>query len=259
MPELFRMESVSHIFLDGFQGLKNIDFSMSDGECVLVSGRNGSGKSIFARHLVALLRPSSGTVYFKGSPIGKNLKRLRSTVGYVFQDTDSQILGQTVEEDVAFAPSHSSCSVEEIDRTVKASLDAVHLAGFESRRPETLSGGEKRRLAIAGVLAMEPECLILDEPFANLDYESVIEVLAICAKLKSQGKSIIVVTHELEKIFDLADRLVILDSGEKAFDSQPVQATPKTFLSHGLACPYEGYWPWSIPRTPIESPFDRND
>jgi biotin transport system ATP-binding protein len=253
------MESVSHTFQNGIQGLKLIDFSMSEGECVLISGRNGSGKTLLARHLVALSRPSSGTIFFRGFSTEKNHKKLRSAVGYVFQDTDSQILGQTVEEDVAFGPAHARLPLEIIEQKVKASLNAVHLAGYEARRPETLSGGEKRRLSIAGVLAMEPECLILDEPFANLDYESVLEVLAICTDLKQKGKSIIVVTHELEKILPLMDRLLILDSGQKVFDGKPNEASPEIFISHGLACPYEGFWPWTIPYAFAATPFAPND
>jgi biotin transport system ATP-binding protein len=248
MADILRAEGLSHRFPDGALGLDHVDFHVAEGECLLLAGRNGSGKTLLARHLVGLTRPSHGELFFKDRPLKDSMPLLRRSVGFVFQDTDSQILGQTVAEDVAFGPSNLGFDREEIADRVKASLEISGLAGKEERRPETLSGGEKRRLAIAGVLAMEPECLILDEPFANLDFESVQEVLKICEVLKRNGIAVMVVTHELEKIFVLADRMVVLDGGKKVFDQAPHDAEPDFFSIHGLACPYSGYWPWAVRR-----------
>ena len=248
MPELFRVENLSHTFRDGTEALKSISLSIKDGECLLIAGRNGSGKTLLARHLVGISKPTKGTVRFRGAALPDCTQALRRAVGFVFQDTDSQILGQTVAEDVAFGPSNLRLSPSEIRKRIEAALAETKLSGTEERRPESLSGGEKRRLAIAGVLAMRPDCLILDEPFANLDFESVRDIARICGDLKKSGITLIIVTHELEKIFTLADRLLILDKGLVCFDDIPSAAEPGLFAAHGLACPYEGYFPWICPR-----------
>lgn len=249
MAEFLSTQGLCHSFADGSLGLDSVDFHIGEGEFVLLAGRNGSGKTLLARHLAGLARPSRGLVSFRGRPLKEAMPELRRALGFVFQDTDSQILGQTVAEDVAFGPSNLGLKWEEIEQRSRRSLGAANLAGKEDRRPETLSGGEKRRLAIAGALAMEPECLILDEPFANLDLDSVNQVSAICGTLKERGIALLVVTHELEKVFSLADRLVVLEGGRKVFDGNPHQAEPEFFSLHGLACPYEGYWPWSVRRS----------
>ncbi len=247
MPELFRTEGLSHRFRDGTTALRRIDLSISSGEFIVLAGRNGSGKTLLARHLVGISSPTEGSVAFRGTDLRKGMSLLRSSVGFVFQDTDSQILGQTVGEDVAFGPSNLRLSPQDIELRTKEALAEARLSGKEERRPETLSGGEKRRLAMAGVLAMQPECLILDEPFANLDLESVQDIVRICGELKAKGITLIVVTHELEKILPLADRLIILDRGEIRFDAEPRAAEPELFRLHGLACPYEGHFPWVYP------------
>ncbi|MCX7027365.1 MAG: ABC transporter ATP-binding protein [Spirochaetes bacterium] len=245
MTELLKTEALRHIFADGTEGLGGIDLTVGKGDFLLIAGRNGSGKTLLARHLVGLSLPSSGKVLFKGEPLGRDLRALRRSVGYVFQDTDCQILGQTVEEDVAFGPANLGFPPVEIHKRVNEALDEVRLGNAAARRPETLSGGEKRRLAIAGVLAMGSECLILDEPFANLDYESALDLAALCLDLKAGGKTLVVVTHELEKILHLADRLVVLEGGLKIYDGDPQDPDPGFFPAHGLACPYEIRRIWS--------------
>ena len=247
MPELYRIRGLSHRFRDGTEALKNINLSIDSGQFIVLAGRNGSGKTLLARHMVGISTPTTGNVAFRGVDLREGLQLLRRSVGFVFQDTDSQILGQTVSEDVAFGPSNLGLSPAEIGLRSREALSEARLSGKEERRPETLSGGEKRRLAMAGVLAMRPECVILDEPFANLDLESVQDIVRICGELKAQGITLIVVTHELEKILPLADRLIILDHGELSFDAKPSAADPELFGKHGLACPYEGYFPWVYP------------
>jgi len=248
MPELFRAESLSHQFRDGTDGLKNINLRIDDHEFIVIAGRNGSGKTLLARHLVGISTPTAGFVFFRGIDARGNLKELRKSVGFVFQDTDSQILGQTVAEDVAFGPSNLRLSPAEIRERTREALIEAKLEHASDRRPESLSGGEKRRLSIAGVLAMRPDCIILDEPFANLDFESVQDIVRICRDLKKNGVTLIIVTHELEKILLLADRLVILDGGQLCFNGAPSSASPDLFALHGLACPYEGFFPWTFPR-----------
>jgi biotin transport system ATP-binding protein len=249
MPEFLRAEALRHVFSDGTLGLGGVDLSIMEGDFLLVAGRNGSGKTLLARHLVGLSRPSSGRILFRGNPLGRDAGELRRAVGYVFQDTDCQILGQTVEEDVAFGPSNLGLSPAETERRVGGALGVARLEKAAARRPETLSGGEKRRLAVAGVLAMGSECIILDEPFANLDYESVLDLTALCADLKAGGKTLVVVTHELEKALDLADRLVVLEGGLKIYDGVPRGPEPGFYPAHGLACPYgiSGLWSAGTP------------
>ena len=248
MLELFRVQGLSHTFRDGTEGLKDINLAIHDREVIVVAGRNGSGKTLLARHLVGISTPTSGSVIFRGIDVRKNLKDLRRSVGFVFQDTDSQILGQTVAEDVAFGPSNLRLHPDEILKRTSAALAEARLGNASDRRPETLSGGEKRRLAIAGILAMRPDCVILDEPFANLDFESAQDIARICRDLKKKGITLIIVTHELEKILNLADRLLILDKGRLCFNGEPASVDPDIFSSHGLACPYEGYFPWTFPK-----------
>ncbi len=247
MSELFLLQGLAHRFPDGSAGLGGIDLRIEDGEFLVLSGRNGSGKTLLARHLAGLSLPSEGAILFRGKDAKTSRKDLRKAVGFVFQDSDAQIIGQSVVEDVAFGPANLGLEAGEIQRRVLKALDWADLAGKENRRPETLSGGERRRLAIAGVLAMEPECLILDEPFANLDMDSVMEIARICRELNERGITILVLTHELEKILHLASRLLIIDSGRLCFDGRPESATPEHFARHGLACPFPGHFPWTFP------------
>lgn len=238
MPELLRAEVLSHRFPDGHQGLKDVDFRLDDGEFLVLAGRNGSGKSLLVRHFLGFAVQSSGGVLFRGRPVAARLREVRRAVGLVFQETDSQLLGQTVAEDLAFGPSNLGLPRPEIESRVREALAAARLSGLEARRPESLSGGEKRRLAIAGILAMRPECLVLDEPFVNLDLESIADLLSLLGELKASGTAILVLTHELEKVIHLADRLVVMDSGAVVYDGVPDNPDPALYLPHGLLNPH---------------------
>ncbi len=223
---LLEARGIGFRFPDGTWAIRDIDLEVRDGEFLVVAGPNGSGKSVLMRHLNGLLRPTEGEVRYRGEPVGKDPLLVRSRVGLVFQDADSQFIGQTVEEDVAFGPENLNLPREEVTRRVHRSLSATGLSALASRPPYALSGGEKRRLAVAGVLAMEPEIVILDEPFANLDYPGVLQVLRQVLQLHEQGHAVIVITHELEKVLAHADRLVILAEGRKAADGPPVPLLP---------------------------------
>ncbi len=250
MAELFRAQELGYKFSDGVQGLVRVDLDIEEGEFIVLAGRNGSGKTLLARHLAGLSFPSQGSIKFRGQDTRNSLKNLRKSIGYVFQDSDSQIIGQTIAEDVAFGPANLGLKAAEIADRVAQALIWARLEGREAQRPETLSGGERRRLAIAGVLAMKPDCLILDEPFANLDLESVLEISDICKTLHSKGITLIVLTHELEKIIHAASRLILLDSGSIRYDGAALGAPPELFAMHGLACPYKDYFPWALPMPP---------
>jgi biotin transport system ATP-binding protein len=239
MDELLRTEDLWHRFPDGKAGLAGVSLSIKKGDFLVLAGRNGSGKSLLVKHMIGLKEPSSGKVLFRGESVMKNLLKVRSSVGLVFQDAESQVIGQTVGEDVAFGPENLRLDRQEIDGRVKSSLTRVGMAGMEERQPDSLSGGEKRRLAIAGVLAMDAECLILDEPFANLDLDSIRMVMRTLRDLHSRGSTILLLTHELEKVLALATRLVVLQSGAIRFDGDPDDFPADGFERYGLADPYK--------------------
>jgi biotin transport system ATP-binding protein len=201
--------------------LKAISLCIENGEFVVIAGANGSGKTTLLRHLNGLLQPHEGTVYLAGEDVARSRLRARQLVGMVFQDADSQIVGETVYDDVAFGPENLDLPPDEIKRRVTLALKAVGLSKQALQRPHLLSGGEKRRLAIAGVLAMKPQVLALDEPFANLDFPGTKEVLKQILFLHRAGHTVIVATHDVEKVIAHADRLIILQSGGVVLAGMP--------------------------------------
>lgn len=246
MAELFRASALRHRFPDGTMGLDGLNLSISEGEFLILAGRNGAGKSLLMRHFVGLSEPSSGELFYRGVPVAKQIPLIRREVGYVFQDTEAQVFGQTVREDLAFGPANLGAKGAELELAVEGALRDARIEGMADRRPPTLSGGEKRRLAIAGVLAMRPRCVILDEPFANLDFPSVQDILTLLSSLRDEGVTLVVLTHEIEKVIALASRLVILNRGSVAFDAPPRGAPREIFAASGLACPYRECYPWQI-------------
>ncbi|MCH5212574.1 MAG: ABC transporter ATP-binding protein [Oscillospiraceae bacterium] len=218
---VLEVKNLTHIFPDGKEAVKNISLQINDGEFVIIAGSNGSGKTVFIRHLNGLLAPTKGEVLIDGEPITKNIIKARRKIGLIFQDSDSQIVGQTVAEDVAFGPENLNLPVSEVDRIVQEVLETVGLSEMANQSPHTLSGGQKRKLAVAGVLAMKPDIIMFDEPFTGLDYPGVIQVLQQLVELHNAGHTIILVTHELEKVLAHADRLIIIHKGELAEDGDP--------------------------------------
>ena len=189
-----------------FYALNDVSLSIEEGECTIIAGANGSGKSLLMSIIAGLEEPTSGKVKTSGK------------VGLVFQEPDAQIIGETPREDTAFGPRNMGLSKEEIKAQVKNALEETGLekrADFPSR---SLSGGEKRRLAAAGVLAMNSKIIIFDEPYANMDYPGVVQVNNLFNKLIKEGRTLIILTHELEKCFALCRRFIVLFKGEKVFD-----------------------------------------
>ncbi len=213
--------NLCHEFADGTQGLKGVSLSFKEGEFTVIAGANGSGKTTFLRHLNGLLSPSSGSVTVCGKSVDKDPMAARQQVGMVFQDADSQIVGETVYDDAAFGPENLRLAQDEIDDRVEWALAAVDLTGYENKRPHYLSGGEKRRLAIAGVLAMKPRVLLMDEPFSNLDYPATRLVIDQIVALNNNRHTIIVTTHDLEKVIAHAKRLVVMEKGRVVDDGKP--------------------------------------
>ena len=214
-------EGLGHRFPDGVWGLVDVNLRFSPGEFTVVAGPNGAGKTLFMRHLVGLAQPTTGRVTLDGRPIGDHLSEVRRRVGLVFQDSGAQIVGLTVGEEVAFGPRNRGWSPARTEEAVARSLDAV---GLEGRRDEVcahLSGGEKRRLAIAGVLACDPDVVVLDEPFTGLDLGAVRAVLATLVDLHTRGKTILLLTHELDKCLAHAGRLVLMADRRVLADGTP--------------------------------------
>lgn len=218
---LLRVRDLSHRFPDGFLALDGVSLDVRRGEFVVLAGPNGSGKTVLMRHLNGLIRPSSGEVLLDGVEVGEDLPRARQRAGLVFQDADNQIVGQSVIRDAAFGPQNLRLPREEVELRVREALDAVGLEGFDERRPYTLSGGEKRRLAVAGVVAMRPDLLILDEPFTGLDWPGCADLLEILIHLNAGGTAMVVITHDLEKVLAHAGRLVLMNRGCIVGDDTP--------------------------------------
>jgi len=220
---IIEIENLSHRFTDGTYGIKDINLNIRQGSFVVIAGLNGSGKTTLLRHLNGLLMPTSGTVRLSGTSIKQNLLQARQLVGMVFQDADSQIVGETVYEDVAFGPENLCLGRDQVKNRVQKALRSVGMSALAHHRPHLLSGGEKRRLAIAGILAMEPRIIIFDEPFSSMDYPGVKQVLQQILALHQSGHTIIVTTHDLEKIIAHADRLILMHDGQIVRDGKPIE------------------------------------
>ncbi len=238
VADIARIEGLVHRFPDGGLGLDGAALRVEEGDFLVLAGRNGSGKSLLARHIVGLAVPSSGIVLHRGRPVSADPFTARRDIGLVFQDSDAQIVGQTLLEDAAFGPSNLCLPRDEVEARARESLSLVGLAGLERRRPDSLSGGERRRLAIAGVLAMRPACLLLDEPFANLDYPAIRSVLSLVVALHAGGHAIVVITHELDKVLAHATRLAVMEAGRVAYDGAPRDLERGRFEAFGLRDPF---------------------
>ena len=228
-----KVEQLSHIYSPGtpFESvaLKNVNFEVSNGEFIGLIGHTGSGKSTLIQHLNGLLKATSGKIYIDGMDLTSSdvtLTDIRKKVGLVFQYPEYQLFEETIERDIAFGPSKLNLSVEEITKRVKDAMKMVGLnyEALKDKSPFELSGGQKRRVAIAGVLAMKPDILILDEPTAGLDPKGRDEILnQIRVVQQTYGTTIILVSHSMDDVSRLVNRLIVMNRGEVAFDGTPRQ------------------------------------
>lgn len=230
------------------QALKHVDFEIQDGEFVGLIGHTGSGKSTLIQHLNGLERATSGQLFYNGENIyseGYDMKKLRSRVGLVFQYPEHQLFEVDVLTDVCFGPKNLGLDGEAAKERAKKALALVGMGEeFYGRSPFELSGGQKRRVAIAGVLAMEPEVLILDEPTAGLDPRGRDEILDKLDELhREKGMTIILVSHSMEDVARYAGRLLVMNHGEKVFDGPPKEVFRhyKELEAMGLAAPQITY------------------
>ena len=215
------IQGLHHRYPDGTHPLKNIDLSIADGEFLLICGPNGSGKTTLLRLICGLLKPSSGSVLIDGLNPIRDSREVRQLMGMVFQDPDSQIVGETVREDVAFGPENLGLPVQEIKQRVDWALQVMGLESLSEKACYLLSGGEKRRLAIAGVLAMRPRVLLFDEPFSFLDYRGIQEILKHMVRLHQEGHTLIVTTHDVEKVIPHVERIAVIYDGELTMVGPP--------------------------------------
>lgn len=246
------IHELSHVYSPGTvfekKALDHVDLKIEDGEILGIIGHTGSGKSTLIQHLNGLLKPTEGAVYFNGEDIHDkdfSMKKLRSKIGLVFQYPEHQLFETTIFEDVCFGPKNQGLDKKTVELRA---FEALHNVGFPDelydQSPFDLSGGQKRRVAIAGVLAMKPQVLILDEPTAGLDPAGRDEILNLIAKMhKELGITVILVSHSMEDVAKYVERIIVMNSGEVMYDG-----TPKDVFHHykeleavGLAAPQVTY------------------
>lgn len=222
---MIRIENLTYRYDTGEPDcLKGVSLEIDEGVHTALIGPNGSGKTTLIKHLNALLFPAAGTVSVDGmlTTDAASVREIRRRVGMVFQNPESQIIGMTVEEDVAFGPENLALPPAEIRRRVEKCLAMVGMDGFEKRSPDTLSGGEKRLLSIAGVVAMDPRYIAFDEPTAFLDPAGRARVLSIIRRLHREGVAIIHIAHDMRDVAE-ADRVVVMDRGEVLLAGTPAE------------------------------------
>ena len=210
-------KNLSYTYPDGTHALKNINMDIYKGQKVAIMGSNGAGKSTLFSHFNGLTEPTSGHVEVDGKAIKYDrdtLLEVRQKVGIVFQDPNDQLFAPTVKEDVAFGPMNLGLDYEEVERRVDEALTMVGMEQYMDKTPHHLSGGQQKRVAIAGIIAMRPEIMILDEPTAGLDPEGVEKVLDILNNLNKEGMSIVISSHDIEMVNEFAEKIFVLNNGE---------------------------------------------
>ncbi len=229
MEEIFRLEGVEHSYGDGIPALSGIDLAIRPGEHVSIIGANGSGKSTLLKMMDGLVFPSKGSISAYGRRLTEDAvddpefrRFFRSRVGFVFQDADVQLFCSSVLDELAFGPLQLGLEPREVQKRIDSVARALHIEGLLNRAPYGLSGGEKKRVAIASVLAIEPDVLLLDEPTNALDPRSQVWLLNLLFELKREGKTVVAATHDLSIVEDFSDRVIVLsESHEVVADGSP--------------------------------------
>jgi cobalt/nickel transport system ATP-binding protein len=229
------------VYPDGTKALEDVNFAVEKGENIAILGPNGAGKSTLLHHFNGLLMPTSGKVYVLEKEVTKqNLDEIRQKVGLVFQDPDDQLFARTVSQDVAFGPTNMGLPKNEIIERVKWALEVTDLDGLESKAPQNLSNGQKKLASIAGVLAMKPNIMILDEPMANLDPRTASKILKLLLQLNQElGISLIIATHDVDLVPLFAMKIFIMNKGRIILEGEPeeVFSQAETIRSLDLRLP----------------------
>ena len=242
MTMILETRDLGYSYGDGTAALKDVSISLEEGKKVALVGPNGAGKSTLMLMFNGILRPTEGEVLFRGSFLqydAAGLRAIRRAVGMVFQNSDDQLFAPTVYQDVAFGPTNLGYPEEKVKRYVGFALQYVGLSGYERRPPHHLSGGEKKRVAIAGILAMEPEVMILDEPTSNLDPASSEEIMEMLDELNLGGKTLIISTHDVDLAYRWADEVILMKEGGvmRRGTGQEVFADPELIREARLKLP----------------------
>lgn len=230
---VLKTNDLNYIYHDGAHALKNVNIEIRKGEKVAIMGPNGAGKSTLFLHFNGLNEPTSGNIEIHGKKIvydKKELLEIRQKVGIVFQNPNDQLFAPSVKEDVAFGPMNLGLSLEEVEKRTEEALRLVELSQYENKPPHHLSGGQQKRASIAGIIAMRPDIMILDEPTAGLDPHGVEQILKILNKLNEEGMTIVISSHDVEMINDFADRIFVLKDGEIIGNGTPEEI----FADHDL-------------------------
>ena len=239
---MLEVKNIKYSYNAEYQALKGVSLKVEKGEMVALLGKNGAGKSTLFLQLNGIYRPDEGQVFIDGEELKydkKSLLKFRQKVGIVFQNPDDQIFAPTVEEDVAFGPLNLGLSMEEVQDRVEEALSRVGMSGFEKKAPHHLSGGQKKRVAIAGILAMKPEIMVLDEPTAGLDPQGVVDLSKLLNELNDEGITIIISTHEVDLVPNYAKRVFVLVDGLLIAEGTPKEifAKPEILQQANLKVP----------------------
>jgi cobalt/nickel transport system ATP-binding protein len=231
---IFKLENLSHRYSDGTLALNQVSLNFARGERIALLGTNGSGKTTLLNHLNGILKPTSGNIYFEDKPLAydaKSLLNLRKRVGFVFQDPNDQLFASSVKQDVAFGPLNLRYTPDHVKQLVDEALTTVGMTEFADKPPHFLSGGQKKRVALAGVLAMQPEVIIMDEPTSSLDPIATSGIMHLMLRLnKEKGITLILATHDVDIVPLFSNRLYILDKGKVVSEGTPKESFSKTEL-----------------------------
>lgn len=230
---VLKTNDLNYVYHDGVHAIKDVNIEIKKGKKIAIMGPNGAGKSTLFLHFNGLNEPTSGNIEIDGKKMEydkDSLSEIRQKVGVVFQNPTDQLFAPNVKEDVAFGPMNLGLSLEEVEKRTKEALEMVGMTSSENKPPHHLSGGQQKRVAIAGIIAMKPEIMILDEPTAGLDPQGVEQILNILNKLNEEGMTIVISSHDVEMINEFADQIFVLKDGEIIGDGTP----DEIFANHEL-------------------------
>lgn len=266
MSDIISVEHLAYTYpgVEGTPGIpvfEDLNLTVQEGSFVAILGTNGCGKSTLAKHFNSILLPTGGKVYVCGIDTSNEdrILTVRRNVGMVFQNPDNQIVANVVEEDVAFGPENLGIASPEIRRRVDSALKQVEMYEYREHAPHLLSGGQKQCVAIAGIIAMEPRCIVLDEPTAMLDPRGRREVIDTIGRLnREKGITVVLITHHMDEAAK-ADRVVVLNKGKVAADGTPQQVFAQVELLHslGLASPETVELCWELNKLGFDLPLDK--
>ncbi|GLC32482.1 energy-coupling factor ABC transporter ATP-binding protein [Clostridium omnivorum] len=226
---ILKIDDLYYVYENGNSALNGVGVKIYEGEKIAVLGSNGSGKSTFFLNINGVYTPEAGKVFYRGILINKkNLNELRKNIGIVFQDADNQIIASTVRAEVAFGPMNLKLPKEEVVRRVEEALEYMNIIDFKDRPPHYLSGGEKKRVTIADIIAMKPEIIIFDEPMAALDPLNAQLLEEVLEKLGSEGKTMMISTHDVDFAYRWADRVLVFSQGKIIADGAPLEIFQNT-------------------------------